>query len=174
MRAFGTWGATVLLAGLTATAWAGDKPKAGPRPPSWRTHTVWEKAVQVWTGDPLDEDKKPDVKKSEDKKPAEKAAKKDAPAPAKTEVVADPAMAERSRAEAAFLRRSAACLKLRDIAIRNNDSELLHRADQLDELTWATYTEKAATAAEHAGEPAKGKAADTDKARRGEAKEVKR
>src|SRR5262249_26172550 len=112
-------------------------------PPQWRTTPVWAKAYN-WFG-PVGEEPKADPKKAGAKKPDQKAGKE----PAKPSTAARPARTGaaggRSPEEAEFLRRSEACLKLREIALRNNDPELLRRAEQLDEKAWAAYSQRIAT-----------------------------
>jgi hypothetical protein len=157
MRNAGKWGiAAALIIGFGVAALADDsldkdtkdtkdtkssKSKKGP--PQWRTTPVWAKASN-WYG-PVGEESKPDPKKPADKKANGKPAKE----PAAPAVAAKPAGAGdavvRSPEEAEFLRRSEACLKLREIALRNNDPELLRRAEQLDEKAWAAYSQRLAT-----------------------------
>src|SRR5207245_2537388 len=55
----------------------------------------------------------------------------------------DPVNAERTRAEAALMRRLEVCDKLKEIALRNNDVELLRKAEQLDERVRSAYVQHA-------------------------------
>jgi hypothetical protein len=155
MRKVGKWGiAAALIAGFgVAAALADDtsdtkdsKSKKGP--PQWRSTPVWAKAYN-WFGPP-GEEAKTDPKKAGDKKPNDKKADhKLGKEPAAPATAAKPAgtgdAVVRSPEEAEFLRRSEACLKLREIALRNNDPELLRRADQLDEKAWAAYSQRIST-----------------------------
>jgi hypothetical protein len=151
MRNVGKWGiAAALIMAFGVAALADDssdgkdtKSKKSKGPPQWRTTPVWAKAYN-WFGNPEDEPK-PDPKKPADKKADRKPTKE----PATPAAVGKPASTAdavvRSPEEAEFLRRSEACLKLREIALRNNDPELLRRAEQLDEKAWAAYSQRIAT-----------------------------
>src|SRR5205823_6667459 len=66
------------------------------------------------------------------------------PSPAKPATLVDAAVAERSRQEAALLRRLQVCDKLKDIAVRNQDQELLRQAEELEERAQATYAQRTA------------------------------
>jgi hypothetical protein len=87
---------------------------------------------------------------SNDKPVAKKPAKKDADATAKakTEKAVTPAVESpvsiRAREQSAFERRLQVCLKLMDLANRQNDEELYRRAEELNEKAWAVYRERTA------------------------------
>jgi hypothetical protein len=89
----------------------------------------------------LDE-KKPAPKKPETK-PKRESAKKSA-APSKPATVVDEAAAERAREEAILMRRLQVCDRLTEIAIRTNDTDLLHRAEALDERARTAYAQRTA------------------------------
>jgi hypothetical protein len=74
-------------------------------------------------------------------KPEKQTAKK-APPPSKPTPVVQQAAGERAREEAALMRRLEVCDKLTEIAVRTNDTELLHRAEQLDERVRTTYSRR--------------------------------
>jgi hypothetical protein len=71
-------------------------------------------------------------------------AAKHAPAPPKPPKQVDGATAERRQEEATFLRREAVCDRLLEIAVQTDDLELLRRAEQLRERSWATYSQRTA------------------------------
>jgi hypothetical protein len=75
-----------------------------------------------------------------------------APAPKKTDVArkpvqpAKPSIAEmaqtiRAREDADFVRRLAVCDKLMEIAVRNNNQELIHQIETLEERARSTYVQ---------------------------------
>ncbi|HEV8060587.1 MAG TPA: hypothetical protein VGP68_11965 [Gemmataceae bacterium] len=82
-------------------------------------------------------------------KPAPKpdAKKKDPAAPHKL-TIAEQVQAARFREQADLLRRMAVCDKLMEIAVRNNDADLIRRVEQLQERANNVYTEHAATLAQ--------------------------
>jgi hypothetical protein len=78
------------------------------------------------------------------KKPA-KAQKEDVKKPAappRPKAVIPSPTAQRAREEATLLRRLAVCDKLKEIAVRTNDTQLLHQAEQLDARAWANYSQR--------------------------------
>jgi hypothetical protein len=130
-----------------ASAWAADddlrsvdvKSLKRKPPPQWKRSTVWDSMGRLIEPDKKEPDKKAPGKKGEAK--ADPKAKKDTAAVAKGAAPAEEGLDDNAREEAAFLRRSAACLKLQEIAVRNNDPELMKRAEQLSERAWATYSQ---------------------------------
>src|SRR5207237_204871 len=104
--------------------------------------------------DKKEPDKKAAAKKGEAK--ADPKAKKESPAVAKCAAPADDGLDENGREEAAFLRRSAACLKLQEIAVRNNVAGMTKRAVQLGERSLATYSQHTSN------QPARSAGADND------------
>ena len=84
------------------------------------------------------DDRKPPPRKPD--KPKKDAAKKPVP-PSQPVPTVDPMNAERTRAEAALMRRLEVCDKLKEIALRNNDAELLRKAEQLDERVRSAYVQ---------------------------------
>src|SRR5262245_22555302 len=140
MRKLVAWGLEVaLVVGLgAAVARADDAPSGRPfggRPKYWKKSNngwVWQR------GSNDDDDDEPTAKPKKDA-PAKKPAKDEAkPDPKPGPELRDPA-AERAREEAVFLRRSAVCLRLQEIGLRNNDAELMKKAEQLRERAWSAY-----------------------------------
>ena len=164
MRTLRSWGMVVACVTIvgTASAWAGDdeevKTLKRRPPPSWRRATVWEAMGRV-----IEPDKKPTGKKGDAKSDAK--AKKETASAAKTALPGDEGVDENAGAEAAFLRRSAACLKLQEIAVQTNDPELLKRAEQLSDRAWATYAQRTADqpAGDAAQDEVRGKAQSSGK-----------
>ena len=76
-------------------------------------------------------------------KPKKTPPKKEAQAPKPAPAV-DSIATLRAREEAALLRRLAVCDKLKEIAIRTNDSDLLARVEALDERARTTYSQHTA------------------------------
>ena len=72
------------------------------------------------------------------------------PAPVIKGPVESPA-ARQAREKADYLRRSAVCLKLHDIANQNNDEELHRKADQLDQRAFAIYVNHTAQGSSESG-----------------------
>jgi hypothetical protein len=145
MRKVGAWSLTAaLIFGLsTASARADDDtqsstPKPNPRAPTWD----WKPSDILYGSRSNRDDLKPIAPKPAPK-PDATIAKKPATPVKQTSTVAD-AAAERSRQEAALLRRLQVCDKLKEIAIRTNDAELLRRAEQLEERSQACYTQRTA------------------------------
>src|SRR5437660_11234179 len=137
MRKRWAWGlAAALCLGFTAsTGWAGDDdddstgPKAPPRPAiRWSPYFARMAAYTEQKPAPIKPQAKP--KKEPSKKQAE---------PAKPVKLVDDAAAERAREEANLIRRLEVCDKLKEIALRTNDQELLRRAEALDERARTTY-----------------------------------
>jgi len=63
---------------------------------------------------------------------------------AKPSAQAEIAAAERSREQAALLRRLAVCDQLKTVAYRTKDDALLHRAEQLEEQAQTVYSQRIA------------------------------
>jgi hypothetical protein len=140
MRRLGSWGFEVaLVAGvLAAAAWAGEEKPAGRD-----SQQAAEDSGPKWTwgGNLFGRKGKPVPPK-----PAPKPAPETAKTPPKPSKPAggDAAVAERRREEAAFLRRLEVCDRLKEIAVRTNDTDLLRQAEQLSERAWATYSQHTA------------------------------
>jgi hypothetical protein len=140
---------TVLAAAATAADKDKDTRSVKRRPPpQWKRSTAWDAMGRLIRSDDDEPDKPSADKPSPDKKSA--GAKGDA-MPSKKDVAVkgpatksalkiDDAADSKDDAEVAFLRRSAACLKLQEIALQTNDAELMRRAEQLSEEAWAAYT----------------------------------
>jgi hypothetical protein len=136
MRKLVAWGfSAALLVGLgTSAAKGGDD--ADGVPPA-RPAIRWSPWAARVLG--IDQRLKPVPKKSTAK------AKKDTD---KKNVSAskpspkDDGAALRAREETALLRRLEACDKLTEIATRNNDTVLLHKAEDLNQRAWAAYNQK--------------------------------
>jgi hypothetical protein len=137
MRKVAAWGlAASLVMGLGA-ARAGAAEAWAPTW-QWSPFSGWSESK---------EEKKPEEKKPVEKKPAprpELTPAKKLSAPVKPASMVDEAAAERSREEGTLLRRLQACDKLKDIAIRTNDNELLRRAEELEERAQTTYAQRTA------------------------------
>jgi len=138
MRYLGAWGMTLalLVAVGSTTASAGEKDAKGTKTAYWKSKTTWQVMAEM-----LSKEKAEDMK-------TEARGKQKAETPAKVASRAtpavDPAVRERDREEEAFLRRSAVCLKLQEIALRTNDDDLLRRAEQLSDKAWAAYEQRQA------------------------------
>jgi hypothetical protein len=136
MRGLATLGLAIALGlGSVGAARADDdsdssgtaKPSSNPLGFHWSpvfVHAVGWDQEQNAPKRPAPKPKKPPVKKEEAKKPT----------------VVDQSTLARAREEASLLRRLAVCDKLREIAIRTNDGELLRRVDALDERARMTYS----------------------------------
>jgi hypothetical protein len=146
MRKAGAWGLTAtLVAGLAAVAAGAADDDAGSSGPKYYSPApTWQwKPFGGWSPPKFDMDEKKPV----EKKPlprTEPTTVKKTNAPAKTASIVDEAAAERSRQEAALLRRLQVCDKLKEIAIRTNDYELLRRAEELEERAQACYVQRTA------------------------------
>ncbi len=131
----------VLLLGLgAAVAQAADKDDRSryPKPPTDPTSNWgWMNPATWFGGGKEKKDKAADAK-------AKKTAKKDE---AKSDATplpspADEARGRRSREEADLCRRLKVCDGLREIALRNEDQELLRRVDELSDRAFALYTQR--------------------------------
>jgi hypothetical protein len=78
-------------------------------------------------------------------KPAPK--KKEEPPPRPRPTIAEQVQAARYREQADLLRRMAVCDKLMEIAVRNNDNELISKVEQLQERANNLFTEHSETLA---------------------------
>src|SRR5438105_10348441 len=122
MRTLRSWGivvACVTILGAASARAADDdlrsvdvKSLKKKPPPQWKRATVWDSMGRLIEPDKKEPDKKAAAKKGEAK--ADPKAKKESPAVAKSAAPADDGLDENGREEAAFLRRSAACLKLQE------------------------------------------------------------
>jgi hypothetical protein len=65
--------------------------------------------------------------------------------PTKAADDAGPSASPRARAEAAYHRRDAVCLKLRNVANAANDAALLEKVEQLEARNWELYCRRTAT-----------------------------
>jgi hypothetical protein len=115
--------------GLGASAVrADDDPPPPPKPPA--PTGGWVGPFKDWNTPPP----KPVVKK------------KDPPAPPKP-TIAEQVQAARYREQADLLRRMAVCDKLMEIAVRNNDADLIRKVEQLQERANNVYTDHSASLA---------------------------
>jgi hypothetical protein len=144
MRKFGAWGlAAALVLGLAALrGWAGDDDEDHPEvklPP--RPFIRWSPwAIKMFH---IDETPAP-VKKPDPKPKKTASAASKAPQTVKPTPVVNDAAGDRAREEAALMRRLEVCDKLKEIAIRTNDAELLRKAEVLDERARTTYAQRTA------------------------------
>jgi hypothetical protein len=119
--------ATGLALGLGASAvLADDDPPPPPKAPT----SGWVGPLKDWNKPAP----KPEVKK------------KDPPPPPKP-TIAEQVQAARYREQADLLRRMAVCDKLMEIAVRNNDAELIRKVEQLQERANNVYTDHAVSLA---------------------------
>lgn len=138
MRKRWAWGmaASLILALQAGPARAddeeADRADSGPaaRPSTFRWSPVMKKIFRMDESRPVEPKPVPKAEKVTAKKPAS----------APRSPALERALAERKQDEVALMRRLDACDKLKEIAIRTNDTELLHRAEKLDEEAWATYS----------------------------------
>jgi hypothetical protein len=79
--------------------------------------------------------------------PKPEAKKKADPPPRPKPTIGEQVQAARYREQADLLRRMAVCDKLMEIAVRNNDSELMRKVEQLQERSNNLFTEHSATLA---------------------------
>jgi hypothetical protein len=165
------WAVPALIVGLFAAPILADdeapangeaKPPARPaiRWSPWVTRMMASGAPQK----PVEKKPAPKVQKQTAKKPA---------VPSKPAKIVDQAAVERSREEAALIRRLEVCDKLMEIAVRTDDNELLHRAEQLDERVRETYAQRTGSLASSA-ESFRSAVQGGDQGRRSGAKEVNR
>jgi hypothetical protein len=92
--------------------------------------------------------------------------KKEEPTPPPKPTVADKVQAARYKEQADLLRRMAICDKLMEIAVKNNDSELMRRVEQLQERAnnvFSEHTVLLARTVEATNSAASIAQADTDK-----------
>jgi hypothetical protein len=132
MRNTAAWGlATTLALGLGAgLSWAADDSDWAP---TWQ----WKPFAGWFSPKTTPEEKKPVEKKPAPKTETTQAKKPITPV--KPASIVEGAVARRNREEAVLLRRLRACDKLKEIAIRTNDNDLLRRAEDLEERAQATY-----------------------------------
>jgi hypothetical protein len=142
MRGLTTWALAIALGlGFVASAAADENSdSSNPRPERNPLGFHWSPMFAHAAG----WDQEPDAPKKPAPKPKKTPAKKEAVAPKPAPAV-DQGAAQRAREEAALLRRLAVCDKLKEIAIRTNDSDLLARVEALDERARAAYTQHTAS-----------------------------
>ena len=140
MRTLRLWGmrAALLLGMGAAVVQAADREDRGrPAKPAAEASSKWGWMNPAnWFGPK--EKAKPAAKGKKDAK-KDGAAKADAaplPSPA------DEARGRRAREEADYFRRLEVCDQLREIAVRNEDHELLRRVDELTERAFNLYTQR--------------------------------
>jgi hypothetical protein len=145
MRNTAAWGlATTLALGLGAgLSWAADDSDWAP---TWQ----WKPFAGWFSPKTTPEEKKPVEKKPAPKTETTQAKKPITPV--KPASIVEGAVARRNREEAVLLRRLRACDKLKEIAIRTNDNDLLRRAEDLEERAQATYAQRTANLQVHGGE----------------------
>jgi len=122
MHRLWAWGSVALAAGLTAVAAAGEPDDAPP--PVDRGNAAYHR----WNGGPMEKPKPPAPPPS-------------ALAKAKAN---DTAAALRAQEEANFLRRLAACDRLRRLALETNDDTLEKQADELQQKADSVYRQRTA------------------------------
>jgi hypothetical protein len=150
MRKVRAWGlAATLMMGLSAAVAvaADDDAESTPVKPPAKAPTWQWKPFAGWFGS-----------KAENKAAAKKPSSKSEPtvakkptAPVKPASIVDEAAAQRGREEVALLRRLQACDKLKEIALRNNDHDLLSRAEELEERAQTAYAQRTAHLRDGAG-----------------------
>jgi hypothetical protein len=144
LRSLGMIVALTTVLGAAATAADKDARSVKRRPPpQWKRSTAWDAMGRLVLGDDKESEPKPGDKKPPERKPEAKPGKKEPTSKettTKASLKIDDATSDKDAAEVAFLRRSAACLKLQEIALQTNDTELMRRAEQLSEEAWAAYT----------------------------------
>jgi hypothetical protein len=148
-------GKSVLAAALVASLAAGqamaadddgaDSTGSDSPPPPKQSSFRWSPAFARMFQ--LDQQKPPLRKPNPPRKDTDKR-----PAPARpTTLAVDPTVAERSKAETVLMRRLEVCDKLKEIALRSNDSQLFHRAELLDERARLAYAQQTGTLSSVAG-----------------------
>jgi hypothetical protein len=140
MRKLRAWGLAATLVAILSTATAkgaDDESESTKKPASGSSGSMWN---------PMNWFRSKDKQATETKKTPTKSDKETVKKPAAPKRIneVDQAAAERSREEAALFRRLAVCDKLMEIAVRNNDNELLRRAETLDERARAAYAQRTA------------------------------
>jgi hypothetical protein len=134
------WGMmAAVLSGLATSALraGGDAdddvdPKPAPRPSAIRWNPRFLRMMGV--------DETNGVPKKNPAKSKKEVGKE--PSPVKPISLADEAAGERARAEANLMRRLQVCDKLTEIALKTNDTPLLHQAEALDERARTAYAQR--------------------------------
>jgi hypothetical protein len=145
MRKLMAWGfsaALLVATGASVRAAGEDEDTAMPARPAIR----WS----PWAARVLGIDQNPQPKPKPSQKSKKETAKK-TEAISKKVPVTDDGVVARAREETAFLRRLEACDKLTEIAISNNDTVLLRRAEELNRRIWETYSQLTGQSVEPAG-----------------------
>lgn len=143
MRKLGAWMLlTTLIIGVKAGTIRGDdtrpgRVQIGGKPKYWRSSNNGWHAFG-----PVVPVKNKTTEKTVQNKPLDEASS--AGKTKSQQVTEKPLIPDRSQEEANFLRRSAVCLKLQEIALRTNDEELMRKAEELRERAWTIYTERVA------------------------------
>lgn len=150
MRTVAAWGvAGVFLVGLgAALAGGADDATDGTAARSFSTAPTWQWKQITGLFGPKEDNDVVAVKPA----PRRQAAPTKKPiAPPKPASLVEDVVAERNREEAALLRRLQACDKLKEIAIRTNDKDLLRRIEELEERAQTTYAQHTAHLQKGAG-----------------------
>lgn len=146
MRKVAAWGlAAIMAVGQgAAVVGAAEDEAGGTSAPSARASTWHWRPIIGGFGSK-------EEKKATDKKPLPTSGHTPAKKPIAPASVLDEAAAERGREEAALLRRLQACDKLKEMALRTNDNDLLRLAEQLEERAQKVYAHRTARLAGGAG-----------------------
>lgn len=149
MRRLGLWGLglALLLGGAVTVVRAGDD--ADGADGKQAAPAIPDTGQRVWSSHLFRHTPPRPPRKPPKKKDAPAAAEKPAPKPPPEE---EPA-AVRAREEAAYLRRMAVCLKLKEIAEEKGDAELARMADELDERARTVYFQRTADLPASRAEP---------------------
>jgi hypothetical protein len=133
MRSLGAWGLSLaLVLGSGSAVSAADDGDGNDKPAASKTGGSW---LKNWFT--------PGGKEADKPKPQEKKAEAEESRPlAKPPSAVEGAAVQRKREEAKYFRRSAVCLKLKEIAEETDDHELRRRAEQLEQRAWAVYIER--------------------------------
>jgi hypothetical protein len=139
MRTVAAWGLTAAMAVGLGAAFAIAADDTSAKSSAWGPTWQWNPLASVFG--PRND------KKAAEEKPvpkSEPAAAKNPSSPTKPASIVKEVGVERSREEAVLLRRLQACDKLKEIAIRTNDKDLLRRAEELEERAQTTYAQRTA------------------------------
>lgn len=138
MKRLALWSIQIFLVVACARASAWEPYPPGAVPNSGKT-----KAFTDWLGGPEKPAPRPAAKPAKAKTPP--AGPGEAPAPAsKPPAQMDEGVGAREQELQALLRRQKVCFQLMQIALENNDPELMRKAEQLDERARMIYSERTA------------------------------
>jgi hypothetical protein len=133
---------------LPIVAWAGDPPPAAPLALIPKDSPLDDWLNRHFGGPTGPSPEVAKAAKEQNKKPAKPLKQMDdeeeKPTASRPTNQVDAAANERERELEALLRRQKVCLKLQEIALKNNDEELMRKAEQMDERAREIYAQRTA------------------------------